>query len=450
MSDHKLYTTTETRNAETIIDLAELLYEKGILKESDLARIFSPGFESYDFSGNFPLDLLPETAGFASESPENIAVNEQKIYDFMNQNSITGQIIAAVSSIQFCRYEISVESGTDVRIFSRIQDELCQLLKVKSIRIFYSEDDHVCLEVPHTSKRFASIRRILESGEWENSQAVIPLAIGENVSGEAVILDLAQIRNLLVVDSGKSGKGACLNSIMLSLLYKFSPDELQLIMYAPEQAISGISRTLPHLSRPLLTTQEDIRETFEELLHEIKIRRRIIAAAGVDDLTGYNALVSAREKMPRIVLVFDDFADLKLYDNFIRIAQKGGDVGIHLIFATENADVKVVSGVIKKLFPARICFQTATQIDSRIVLDAPGAEKLYGMGDMLMLTSQNCIPERIQGAFAANEDVKKVAEIICDQMPQRFDTCVSSVVEHPDSRTRECCSGAAMIQHWKF
>lgn len=304
MSDHNHCSETETQNAQNIIALTELLYKKGILNKTEIDRIFTAEFEteSHDFVGKFPLDLLPESAGFASESPENIDTNEQKIYDFMNKNSIPGQIIAAVSSIQFCRYEITVETGTDVRIFSRMQDELCQLLKVKGIRIFYSDDNHVCLEVPHASKRLASIRQIFESWEWENSQAVIPLATGENVSGEPVIFDLDKIRNLLVVGSIKSGKGACLNSIILSLLYKFSPDELKLIMYAPEQAVSGICRTLPHRYRPLLTTPEEVLETFEELLHEINIRRRIIAAAGMDDMNGYNALAFVREKCPESYL----------------------------------------------------------------------------------------------------------------------------------------------------
>lgn len=423
MSDHNHCSETETQNAQNIIALAELLYKKGILNKTEIDRIFTTELEPEfrDFVGRFPLDLLPESAGFVGESPENIDATEQKIYDFMNKNSIPGQIIAAISSIQFCRYEISVEPETDVRTFSRLQDELCQLLKVKNIRIFYSEDNHVCLEVPHTSKRLASIRQILESEEWEDSEAKIPLAIGENVSGEPVILDLDQIRNLLVVGSAKSSRGACLNSVILSLLHKFSPDELQLFMYAPEQAFSCICRSLPHLSRPLMTTPEEVRETFDKLIREVKRRRWIIAAAGADDLNEFNTLASAHEKMPRIVLIIDDFADLKLFcqmdDNFIRIAKKGGDVGIHLIFATENADVKVVSGVIKHLFPTRICFQTATQIDSRIVLDAPGAEKLSASGDILMITPGNECLEKINAALTANCDMRKAVEFISESVP---------------------------------
>ena len=145
----------------------------------------------------------------------------------------------------------------------------------------------------------------------------------------------------------------------------------------------------------------------------------------MDDLNGYNALAFVRKKMPRIVLVIDDFADLELFcqmdDNFIRLARKGSDVGIHLILATENADVKVVSGVIKHLFPTRICFQTATQIDSRIVLDAPGAEKLSEVGDILMITPENEFPERINTALTANCDMRKVVEFISESVPPVHD-----------------------------
>ena len=404
MSDHKLYSAAETRNAEIIIDLAELLYEKGILKESDLARIFAPGFESHDFVGKFPLDLLPESAGFASKSPETIDANEQKIYDFMNKNSIPGQIISAISSIQFCRYEISVEPGTDVRIFSRMQDELCQLLKVKSIRIFYSEDDHVCLEVPHISKRRASIRQILEREEWENSKAEIPLAIGENVSGEPVILDLGKIRNLLIIGPVKNGGSTFFNSIILSLLHKFSPDELQLLMYAPKQEISRICRSLPHLSRPPMTTSKEVRETFEELFREIKRRRWIIAAAGADNLNEFNTLASVHKKMPRIVVIIDNFGRDKMDYRLTQIIRESYEVGIHLILGTTHSSNEFTPVV--ELFSALIQF-----------FPTP----IFHVGDMQVRTSRNKCLKNVHAALTANCDMRKVVKFISESVPPVHD-----------------------------
>ena len=270
MSELKLCSATETQNAKNILILAELLCSKGILKEREIAEIFAPKLKvkSNAAGEKIPLHLLSETIEDIDESPG---------------------------------------------IIFQLQEEICRLLNVNKVRIFYSDDNHVCLEVPHTSKQSVNIQKIFDSEEWKNAGAEIPLAIGENVSGEPVIFDLAQIRNLAITGDVKCGKMTFLNSIVLSLLYRFSPDELQLLMYAPEQAISGICRSLPHLLHPPMTSPEEVRDTFEKLVEEIKRRNRIIAAAGMDDLTEYNALVVPKDKIPRIVFIIDDLSDEMRY-----------------------------------------------------------------------------------------------------------------------------------------
>ena len=419
MSELKLCSATETQNAKNILLLAELLCSKGVLNERELAEIFAPKLKvkSNTIGEKFPLHLLKETVGDVDESPEIIFANEQKIYEFMNENSIPGQIIGSISSMKFCRYEISVEPETDMVIFSQLQEEICRLLNVNKVRIFYSDDNHICLEVPHTSKQSVNIQKIFESEEWKNAGAEIPLAIGENVSGEPVILDLDQIRNLLIIGTVGNGKRTLLNSVVLSLLYRFSPDELQLLMYAPEQAISGICSSLPHLLHPPMTSPEEVRETFEELVEEIKRRNRIIADAGMDDLTEYNAFVSPKDKIPRIVFIIDDLSDEMRYgrvitktgifqidNNLIRIVKKGCDVGIYLILGGSASEY--IGYVIEKLFP--------NELNCGIIQAIPNTNKLIGV-DILARTSKNKRPEKIHAALTANCDMRKIVEFISEQ-----------------------------------
>ncbi len=416
MSDHTPVSTAETQNAKNIIALAKLLCQKGVLKKCELARIFDSEFEMdfHDFIGKFPLELLPKTAGFSDDSSETIEVNKQKIYDFMKQNAIPGQIIAAVSRINFCRYEIRIEPETEAWIFSLYQDDIRRLMNVNSVVVFYPKKNHVCIEVPHSSKPSVSIRQLLESKEWKNSETKIPLAVGKNVSGEPVILDLDQIRNLFIIGTVGNGKGTLLNSIVLSLLYRFSPDELQLLIYAPEQAISGICRTLPHLSQPPMTSPEEVRNTFEELVEEIKRRRRIIAAAGMDDLTEYNASASPKNKIPRLVFIIDDLIDEMRYgrvitktgvfqidNNLIRIVQKGWDVGIYLIFGGSASGY--IYNVVKKLFP--------DTPNCSLIQAVPSTNKLADV-DILTRTSKNKRPEKIHAALTANCGMRKIVEFV--------------------------------------
>jgi len=412
MSDHNHCSETETQNAQNIIALTELLYKKGILKESDLAKIFAPGFESHDSVGKFPLDLLPKTTGLAGESPEIIDACKQRINKLMQKFSIPGKIVDCISNSDFTNYKIALAPEGNVDTFPRLRKDICLALNSRNVRILLSADDHVIIEVPTSSFQPVKIRQILESEEWKNTNAKIPLAIGKNTFGKPVIYDLGQIHHLLIVGTADCGKNALLNSIVISLLHKFSPNELTLKIYTLQHRASICRKVFPWPSMQMFHFhRERMMKELSDLVDIIDQRYEKITDAGLADLTEYNNFFQDHP-MPRCVIIIDNAGKLMSEKEAIRliakIAQRGSNVGIYLILATMHTGINVISGVIKNLFPTRLCFKTTSMFDSHVVLDAFGAENLCDNGDMLTVTDSCMGIERVHGTFAQIEDVRRI------------------------------------------
>ena len=242
MSDNQICSATETQNAKNIIALTKLLCQKGILQENEIDQIFSAKSNAAptSFSGKFPLDLLPQGVESRSELPEFIEDGKRRINAVMQKYDITGKIVDCISSSNFTNYKIALAPEENTDVFRRIRGEICSTLNSRSVRILPSTDDHIFIEVLNKSFPQLHIRQLLESEEWKNSKAEIPLAIGKNTFGEPVILDLNQIGHLLIADSMECGKFELLNSLIISLLLKFSPDELILKTYTIQELPSKI------------------------------------------------------------------------------------------------------------------------------------------------------------------------------------------------------------------
>ena len=371
MSDYQLCSATETQNAKNIIALAKLLCQKGILQEREIDQIFSakPNAAPTSFTGNFPLDLLPQGVESSNEFPELIDAGKRVINTLMQKYDITGKIVDCISSSNFTNYKIALAPEENTDVFRLIKDEICSTLNSLCVRILPSTDDHIFIEVPNTSFPQLHIRQLLESEEWKNSKAEIPLAIGKNTFGEPVILNLDKIGHLLIVGSMENGKSVLLNSLVISLLHKFSPDELMLKVYTLQHT-DCVSRKMSHLPSVQMFHfhQEQMMKELSDLVETIDYRRDQIAAAGFDGLTEYNKFFQD-QPIPHCVIIIDNagklMSDKEASRLIAKIAKQGSYVGIHLILATRHTGTDVISGVVKKLFPTRLCFQTASVVDDR-------------------------------------------------------------------------------------
>ncbi|MBE6358792.1 MAG: DUF87 domain-containing protein [Lentisphaerae bacterium] len=411
-------------------------------------QVVTPGEKLRGMYGDFilpPPTMLAAGTNVVGENVDAIELAKSKIQQTLENFSIPGKVSGHVSGPRVTRYEITLEPGVNVKKVEQIQENISMELEAQSIRVLAPIPGRsvVGIEVSNSKPEAVFMRSIMESDEWKHSKAEIPLALGKNVSGKPIILDLAKAPHMLVAGATGTGKSVCSNSIITSLLLKFQPDELRLIMVDPKIVEFEAYKTLPHLLTPIINDSAKVPIALRWAANEMDNRYRILAKVGVKKLSEFNNRPRSAEpefddngnripeKMPYLVIILDELADLMMTEakkdvetNIARIAQKGRAAGIHIIVATQRPDAKIVTGVIKANLPTRLCFQVRSLIDSRVVLDAMGAEKLLGMGDMLALTPASMELERIQGALVKDDDIKSIVKFVSDQAPQRFNDTV--------------------------
>ena len=267
------------------------------------------------------------------------------------------------------------------------------------------------------------LKEILNSPEFADSSKKLPLALGKTTSGKPYVADLAKLPHLLVAGATGAGKSVCLNTIISSLIYRLHPHQIRFIMIDPKMLELTVYSGIPHLGRPVVTDPKRAERVLSDAVKEMESRYRKLAAAGVRNIDDFNKRQdSADQRMPYIVIIVDELADLmmssgsnKIELQITRLAQMARAVGIHLILATQRPSVDVITGIIKANFPSRIAFQVSSKVDSRTIIDANGAEKLLGLGDMLFLPSGQPQPTRIHGAYTSNDETDKIVEFINSQ-----------------------------------
>ncbi len=293
------------------------------------------------------------------------------------------------------------------------------------------------LELPNDHREVVSLQDVLASRQYNNARSVLSLALGKDIAGHPVIVDLAKMPHLLVAGTTGSGKSVGLNAMLLSLLYKASPQQLRLIMIDPKMLELAVYDGIPHLLTPVVTDMKDASNALRWCVIEMERRYRLMAALGVRNLAGFNAKVGEAiakgkplldpftrdeetgepktlDELPQIVVIADEFADMmvvvgkKVETLIARLAQKARAAGIHLVLATQRPSVDVITGLIKANIPTRIAFQVSSKIDSRTILDQQGAEQLLGHGDMLYLAPGTGVPVRVHGAFVSDDEVHRV------------------------------------------
>lgn len=323
-------------------------------------------------------------------------------------------------------YELKPQRGVKVSKIVNLADDLSLALATSGIRILapIPGKSHIGIEVPNDKKEVVGLKEIISSEEFVKSKYKIPFAMGKSISGDIVVSAIEKMPHLLVSGATGSGKSVCINTIIMSILYKHSPEEVKLLLIDPKVVELSIYNGIPHLIMPVITDPKKASSSLFWGISEMERRYKLFESHHVRDIVGYKKNLESddsMEKLPYIVIIIDELADLmmtvgtEVEDYITRLAQKSRACGIHLIIATQRPTVDVITGTIKANIPSRISFAVTSQIDSRTILDTQGAEKLLGKGDMLYASSDSMRPVRIQGAFVSDNEVMRVVESIKDE-----------------------------------
>ncbi|SDY90415.1 FtsK/SpoIIIE family DNA translocase [Tindallia californiensis] len=341
------------------------------------------------------------------------------------------------------RYELQPSKGVKVSKIVNLSDDIALNLAASSIRIEAPIPGKAAIgiEIPNEETSLVSLEEILNSDKYKNSQASIPFAIGKNVSGDPVIFDIATAPHMLIAGATGSGKSVCINTLILSILFKQSPEKTKLLMIDPKVVELNIYNGIPHLMIPVVTDPQKATGALRWVVTEMETRYQKFAETGTRDITSYNEN-SLMEQIPHIVVIIDELADLMLVaakeveDHICRLAQMARAAGIHLIIATQRPSVDVITGIIKANIPTRLAFSVASQIDSRTILDVSGAEKLLGKGDMLFHPIGSNKPIRIQGALVTEEEVRSVVNYLKSQCEEpSYETDIIEKIESIPSKS---------------
>ena len=395
-----------------------------------------------------PLSLLDREAvsvsGYSKDELEKLARQlEIKLEDF----GIGAQVTEAQPGPVVTRFEVMPAPGTKASSISNLQKDLARSLLLPSVRVVevIPGKSSIGIEVPNRTRSVVKFGELLQSEEYEKQDSPLTLALGKDVAGQAIFIDLEKLPHLLVAGTTGSGKSVAVHSMLASLLFRNLPSRVRLILIDPKMLELKSYEDIPHLLLPLITDMQEAAGALQWAVAEMERRYRLMAALNVRNITSYNSKVTKAKKrkepiadplfeseaedaaaplldeIPYIVIVIDEFADMimmvgkKVEELIIRLAQKARAAGIHLVLATQRPSVDIITGLVKANVPARIAFQVSSKVDSRTILDQNGAEQLLGQGDMLCLMPSYATPMRVHGAFISDNEVQAVADFIRQQ-----------------------------------
>ncbi|MBR0459319.1 MAG: DNA translocase FtsK 4TM domain-containing protein [Victivallales bacterium] len=401
-----------------------------------------------------PVTLLNEVDTSSNEgtNAREIEQNKQLLQNTLDEFGIPADVINAIAGPQVTLFEIKVHSGVRLAKITALEKNFCMALSASSIRILapIPGKDLVGIEIPNKKRMVVPVYSLMTGRAWNSAKEGIPLLLGRNISGKDVILDLAQAPHLLIAGTTGAGKSVCMNLLIMSLLYRFGPEDMRLIMVDPKVVEFQAYSRLPHLVTPIINEPEKVALALNWAIQEMNQRYFTFARVGAKKLPDYNNNPKRQEdgtpildsqgnplpsKLPYIVIIIDELADImavaknEVEKALAIICAKSRAVGIHVIVATQRPDVKVLTGTIKANLPTRIAFRVPSQTDSMTILGAKGAESLLGTGDMLLSPNGGNV-ERIQCAWVSGEESNRVVEFCAPQAPQCFD---ASVLASPSS-----------------
>jgi len=360
---------------------------------------------------------------------EKIKENINLLQETLNNFGIQGEVTGATRGPTVTRYEIQPAPGVKVSRITNLSNDIALAFASATVRIEapIPGKNAIGIEVPNREKDMVLLKEIIESKNYQSNSYILPIALGKDIGGKIIIADLVDLPHLLIAGSTGSGKSVCLNSIILSLLYRFSPDMVKFLMVDPKRVELNVYNGIPHLIAPIVTNTKKVDKVLNWAISEMENRFKLFAEVGVRNLKGYHDYIkgvkSDDEPLPYIVIIIDELADLmlsspvKVEESLCRLAQMTRATGIHLIIATQRPSVDIITGSIKINFPSRIAFAVSTQVDSRTILDVNGAEKLLGNGDMLFSPINASKPIRAQGAFVSEKEIKNIVSFLENNGP---------------------------------
>ena len=393
-----------------------------------------------------PIDLLRKPSRGGVDGTEEMRDNSRRLNETLASFNIDAHIINVTRGPSVTRYEVELDKGVRLNKITGCADDIALSLGASGVRIAAvpGKISVVGIEVPNRAVTTVSLREVIDSGEFDKAKSKSSIALGKSIDGNCVVGNISKMPHLLIAGTTGSGKSVCMNSIIISLLYKAGPEDVKLIMVDPKMVELGIYNGIPHLLIPVVTDPKKAAGSLQWAVTEMLRRYKMMSDLGVRDLESYNSIVAGEEggqKLPQVVIIIDELADLMMVaakeveDSICRIAQMGRAAGMHLIIATQRPSANVITGLMKANIPSRIAFSVASAMESRIILDTMGAEKLVGKGDMLYAPIGSGKPLRVQGCFVTDSEVEAVAEYVKDHYDADYNQDVLKDIEKKAQQT---------------
>jgi len=394
-----------------------------------------------------PIDLLTSASKGSVDGTLEMKENSRRLNETLASFKIEAHIINVTRGPSVTRYEVELEKGVRLNKLTNAADDIALSLGASGVRIAAvpGKISVVGIEVPNKAVTTVSLREVIDSKEFNGAKSKSSFAVGKDISGNCIVGNISKLPHMLIAGTTGSGKSVCMNSIIISILYKASPDDVKLIMVDPKMVELGIYNGIPHLLIPVVTDPKKAAGSLQWAVTEMMRRYRAMSDAGVRDLESYNSIMESQveeaSKLPQIVVIIDELADLMLVaakeveESICRIAQMGRAAGIHLIIATQRPSADVITGLMKANIPSRIAFAVASAMESRIILDTQGAEKLVGRGDMLYAPIGDGKPKRVQGCFVSDPEVEAVTSYVKANFTNDYDHEIMEEIDKKAAQT---------------
>ena len=394
-----------------------------------------------------PIDLLKMPSKTAGDATAEMRENANRLNETLASFRIEAHIVNVTRGPSVTRYEVELEKGVRLSKLTTVADDIALSLGASGVRIAAvpGKISVVGIEVPNRVVTTVSLREVIDSQEFSRAKSLSSFAVGKDIAGNCIVGNIAKLPHMLIAGTTGSGKSVCMNSIIISLLYKASPDDVKLIMIDPKMVELGIYNGIPHLLIPVVTDPRKAAGSLQWAVAEMMRRYKAMSDLGVRDLESYNSIVDSQEldspKFAQVVVIIDELADLMLVaakeveESICRIAQMGRAAGIHLIIATQRPSADVITGLMKANIPSRIAFAVASALESRIILDTQGAESLVGRGDMLYAPIVDGKPKRVQGCFVSDPEVEAVANYVKSKFQSDYDSKIMDEIDKKAAQT---------------
>ena len=435
--------TAEPVEEKDISSLVAAAMEKPAASEQAAAQTPVEDAEPVDtFQYQYPPIELFERSPDESDptAQDELKANAQKLVDTLESFGVRTRVLDISRGPAVTRYEVQPMAGVKISRITSLADDIALNLAVADVRMEapIPGKPAVGIEVPNHKRQAVYIRSVFESQSFLRMSSPLGIALGKDIAGVAQVADLCKMPHLLIAGSTGSGKSVCVNSIIMSLVFRSSPEDVKLLLIDPKVVELAEYNGIPHLLMPVVTEPKKAAGALGSAVQEMERRYRMFAENNVRDIKSFNKLAAERpdlEKMPYLAIVIDELADLMMVvgkdveDSICRIAQKARAAGMHLIVATQRPSVDVITGLIKANIPSRIAFAVSSQVDSRTILDGAGAEKLLGQGDMLFMPVGAPKPTRIQGTFVRDEEISRVLDFIKSSATVQYDEAMIEAME---------------------